>query len=181
MNEAFRPVIVTLVKGLGISFWQTESFAIPIILVNNSEAEEAAAALALYRSKNRNAHIVSINLFQSAGSALALGLKEAVKLGFTHAVTLTQPFEDEEALKILVDTAKENPASLIEASTEDTRRAFPLREAMQFIEKHGGGSGFEARFAQEFPGNKVTITLPGKPKKLSFTEKTAAFFKSLLG
>lgn len=183
-ETTFKPVILTVVNGLGLNFWETSdslfSKEAPTLFLLNSEAEEASAALTLLKTKYKDILIEKTGIRKSQGAALAFGLKRAYELGFTHAITVQDLSQNKEAIKVLSTAGKCNPDSFICGEKNDRRRLYPLKSTVRIIEEHHLGLGFESEFEKFFKGPRSKIKAPGRKEPVSLTETLYASLLRLL-
>lgn len=177
MSE-ISPVIVTIVEGLGLNFWSQETLPIPILIINNSEAEEAQASISLFAAGKTQIHTLSLKAHLSRGKALYLALIEVKKLGFTHAITLSYPFEQSDALHLLIQTAKKNPEAVILATKTDRRRVLPLSQIK--LDDFKNDSNIEETIIGTNLTHLIKVTLPGKPETETFSDKVGALLRTII-
>lgn len=175
MSE-FNPVIVTIVEGLGLNFWSPEALPISILIVNNSEAEEAQASISLFAAGKPNVHTLSMNAHTSRDKALICALEKAKELGFTHAVTLAYPFEQIDALNKLLNVAKEKPEAFISGDKNDRRRVWPLSRIN--IENLREMPNFEAALFEMNRAKQIRLDLAGKKECESFSDRVRFILRS---
>lgn len=180
----FKPVILTLVEGLGLNFWEAElpklSLEAPVLYLLNSEAEEAAAALTLLKTKYKEVLVTKTGVRKSRGSALVLGLEKAKDLGFTHALTVQDLLQNKEAIETLLANGKENPHALFLKQDSDSRRLYPLYETLSAIDENHLGLAFESEILKYFYKNRIYLPIPGKPEKTSYAETLYASLLRLI-
>jgi len=173
-EKPFKPVTLTIVNGLGLSFWEGSealfSTEAPTLFLLNSEAEEASAALTLLKTKYKDVLIEKTGVRKSEGAAIVFGLKKAHELGFTHAVTIQDIAQNQEAIKSLIAAGKENPDSFIFVNENDRRHLYPLQSTIEVIETHHLGLGFESEFEKVFDGRRSKIDVSGRKEPIPFTE-----------
>lgn len=180
-NDKFQPVILSIVDGLGLNYWEMDSCGqdSPLLFLLNSEAEEASATLTLLKSKYKNVLVEKTYTRKSRGAALAFGLRKAKELSFTHAITIENIAQNKEAIETLLRNGAEHPDCLIYQNKNDTRRLYPLSETVKIIEEMNLGLGFEREILTLTPKKNLhRVSLSGKPEKPPFIE---TLYASLLG
>lgn len=142
---AFRPVVIAPISGMALSLWEATIPSIPVMLLNASEAEESGAVVALLMHRAHHISCERVPFQASRGKAVRIGFLKALDSGFTHAVTLENPFRDSQALELFLRAARNGPETLVETSLKDVRRVWPITLLAGAIGKTPGSLGFEIK------------------------------------
>lgn len=137
------PVFVAVTSRFSLSLLSLEKLNTPIIIVNNIEAEEIHAFLAILQAKRKDVNVLNAG-HCSYSKGLCRAMRYAEDLGFTHVVTVDR-LDDSliETIDKLVTESERNPEKLIQASPYDSRKVWPLKKVLSFLEKYSETVGFE--------------------------------------
>lgn len=173
---AFRPVVIAPISGLALSLWEARTLSIPVMLLNASEAEEAGAIVALLMHRAHHISCERVPFQASRGKAVRIGFLKALGSGFTHAVTLEDPFRDSQDLELFLRAACNGPETLVETSLKDVRRVWPILLLADAIGKTPGSLGFEIKLRAQYRGSVSKIALPGRSEPFSLLERIGGRF-----
>lgn len=177
-NKVF-PVLVVVTSRFAFSLLRLEKMFTPVIVVNNVEAEEIQAGLALLKAKKtRQVEVLNAG-YCSYGKALAMGIDHADTLGFSHVITVDRLDGDtQKIISLLRKRAEQFPQSLIQSSPYDSRKVWPLSIVMPFLKKYGGFVGFEVLFSVRNQNSSELVNFSTPYRQLPWEEKLVGFIKT---
>ena len=165
------PVFVAVTSRFSLSLLSLEKLSIPIIVVNNIEAEEVYAFLAILQTRRKDVNVLNIG-HCSYSKGLCRAMRYAKELGFTHVVTVDRLDDSliETADKLVTESVR-NPEKFIQASPYDSRKVWPLKKVLLFLEKYSETVGFELFYSLTNEKDALKIAFETPPfKGLSWDE-----------
>ena len=169
-DRIITPVFVAVSSRFSLSLLSLEKLSIPIIVVNNIEAEEVHAFLAILQARRKGVSVLNVG-HCSYSKGLCRAMRYAEDLGFTHVVTVDR-LDDllVETVDKLVTESERNPGKFIQASPYDSRKVWPLKKVLLFLEKYSETVGFELFYSLANEGNALKITFEKTFKRLTWDE-----------
>ena len=87
---------------------------LPVVLVDDGSSDETKQQLLMIEKQIKECHLFVLDKNQGKGGAVMHGLKEAYKMGFTHALQVDADGQhDLENISLFIDKAYQNPEYLI--------------------------------------------------------------------
>jgi glycosyltransferase involved in cell wall biosynthesis len=112
---------------------RAQALHLPNIIVNDGSTDSTSAWLAQRQNVagGHQFHIVTHRVNRGKGAALQTGFAEALKLGYTHAVTIdTDGQLDPEDIPSLLAAAQSNPQAFVLGYRDDQSADYPARSRL---------------------------------------------------
>lgn len=174
------PVFVAVTSRFSLSLLSLEKLSIPIIVVNNIEAEEVYAFLAILQARRKDVNVLNVG-HCSYSKGLCRAMRYAEDLGFTHVVTVDRLDDSlSETIDKLVTESIRNPEKFIQASPYDSRKVWPLKRVLPFLKKYSETVGFELFYSLVNEKEALRITFGTPFRQLQWDEIVVGKIRSTI-